>query len=226
MFKEAQMDKLTTSEALFEELCAQRNIEFERIRRDDGKTADYFAKFGEACVAVEIKQIDMNQVDKKRLAQLQNGEVVGSAAPAQRVKKAIESGYPQLKRSCNGKYPGIIVIYNNAGFINHIDAFTVSKAMYGSFAIGMQFIKDQLFLTSQRYRGGRKVTKNSLTGLSAVAVLSIDNEGRPRLVAYHNPFAKRPVAVDDFQKIAEEQYIHRNPDGAPIVSWEPARIET
>lgn len=41
-----------------------------------------------------------------------------------RVKALFADGYPQIKRSAEEKWPAIIVVYNNSGEWNWIDAFT------------------------------------------------------------------------------------------------------
>ena len=215
----------TKSEEMFEALCIRKDIECLRISEGDTKAADYEISLNSTKVIVEIKQLEKNDSDLKKEVIMKSGSVAGAVAPSKRVQKKISDAYPQIKASCEGIYPGLVVIYNNAGILNHLDSFTISKAMFGVFAISLYLDEKRTIQAGgQRYRGGRKVTKSTLRALSAVAVLTGTRLLGPELVVYHNPYAERPIPPDIMRLIADMQFKHAGPHEMSIDSWEPAVI--
>lgn len=217
----------TNSEALFEKLCSQRGIACSRIPRGTQKTADYRVSLGSATLIAEIKQLDENDEDMKLGPEWGTQNSPGTVAPSDRVQALLEKGYPQIRRSCEGNQPAMIVVYNNSGPWNWIDTFTVAKAMFGSFGFVLGLQSDQRVVVSGHgYLGERKVTKDTFRSLSVVGVLKRLKDDVIGLDCYHNPFATVPIEPTQLTVLANEQYIHPNPHDRGFVPWAPTRIET
>ena len=175
----------------------------------------------------EVKQLCPNGEDNKLSEVWGSPGSPGAEAPSNRVQGLLGKGYPQVKRSSEGKWLTMIVVYNNSGPWNWIDTFTVSKAMFGSFGseYGLK-ANHSIAVTGHGYLGQRKVTKNTFRHLSVVGVLERVGAKSIALNCYHNPFAKIPVEPTLLKTLADEQYIHTNPHDRGFVPWEPKRIKT
>jgi hypothetical protein len=127
------------------------------------------------------------------------------------VQQQIADSYTQLKVSSEGKYPTMLVLYNNAGILNWIDSFTISKAMFGSFGMKLGFTKEpdtHIVVVKQGFFGNRKITKESCRALSVVAVMNDSCGKNVKLCAYHNPFAAAPIATKSLSQLASSQFLH------------------
>jgi hypothetical protein len=217
----------TVSETLFEQLCANRGVECERIPEGTNKTADYRVCLESVNLVTEVKQLDPNDEDRKLEPVWGTASSPGAVAPSDRVQGLLGDGYPQIKRSCEGKHPGMIVVYNNSGSWNWIDSFTVVKAMFGSFGIVLGLQSDQTIdVTGHGYLGERKVTKDTFRSLSVVGVLRRGENGGLQLDCHHNPFAAIPVDPAMLSRLATNQYLHRNPHDRGFIPWAPGQLET
>lgn len=221
------MNIRTESEERFEKLCSTRGIGCARIPETAKKTADYEVSLGPLILITEVKQLDPNEEDKKLAPVWGTADSPGAVAPSDRVQGLIEDAYPQVKSSCEGKRPTMIVVYNNSGYWNWIDTFTVAKAMFGSFGIVLGLQPDQtIAVAGQGYLGHRKVTKDTFRSLSVVGVLKHTGTNGIHLDCHHNPFAHVPIEPSSLSQLADIQYIHPNPHDRGFVTWEPKRIET
>ena len=220
------MSNRTISELHFEQLCANKDIICERIPESTMKTADNYVSLGSTKLVVEVKQLDPNDEDRKLEQVWGTPKSPGAVAPSVRVQGLLTDGYPQVKRSSEGKWPTMVVVYNNAGEWNRVDKFTVSRAMFGSYGIVLGLQSDQTIEEIGRgYLGKRKVTKGTFRILSAVGVLRHTGSNVLELCCYHNPFANVPVEPILLEKLANAQYVHPNPHDRGFVSWEPKQIE-
>jgi len=222
------VSKRTISELNFEKLCATKGFECERIPESNVKTADYRLSLDAVTIITEVKQLDPNEEDKK-LSDVwgtPQSPGTGMVAPSDRVQGLLNDGYSQIKRSADGKWPAMIVVYNNSGSWNWIDTFTVAKAMFGSYGIVLGLKPDQTIDEIGRgYLGQRKVTKDSFRSLSAVGVLESRDGGLLKFSCYHNPFASMPIEPGVLATLADVQYTHPNPHDRGFVPWKPKRIE-
>jgi len=217
----------TVSEDIFEQFCAVKGIECSRIPEGAQKSADYFVSSNKLSLIVEIKQLDPNDEDKELSTIWFSPDSPGSEAPSKRVQGLLKDGYPQIKRSSEGKWPTMIVVYNNSGPWNWIDTWTVSKAMFGQFGLVYGLSSDNsIKVTGHGYFGQRKLTKNSFRHLNVVGVLNKTGTMQISLSCYHSPFAAMPVEPNLLEAIADEQYIHPDPHNRGFVPWEPKRIKT
>jgi len=215
----------TISEQLFEQHCASRSVHLRRIQQSAQQEPDYEVLLCPASVIAEIKQMDANSRDLSRELLEECQEQGMGLAPVKRVREMIASGYPQLKRYSKLGFPGMLVTYNNAGLVNYIDQFTVTKAMFGS--PGLYFALDQggvIRMTGQGFGGGRKVTRNTCRALSALCVLSTGGPAVTRLDVYHNPYATIPIAPSLLSSLADRQFAYGDPHGkSPLVT--PSLLE-
>jgi hypothetical protein len=125
----------TKSELHFEKLCANKDIVCKRIPEATTKSADYRVSLCSTTLITEVKQLDPNDEDKKLGEVWGTPQSPGAIAPSDRVQGLLQDGYRQVKQSSEGKWPTMIVVYNNSGEWNWIDTFTVVKAMFGSYGI-------------------------------------------------------------------------------------------
>ena len=221
------MSVKTRSEELFETLCSRRKLQCVRIQEGKNKTADYEVALGFTTLIVEVKQLDPNEEDKRLEVVWGTPDSPGVVAPSDRVQGLISDGYPQVKRSAGGKAPTMIVVYNNSGDWNWIDAFAVSKAMFGSFGFRLGLQTDHTIAVIRHgYMGHRKVTKSTFRSLSVVGVMKRKGANELHLDCYHNPFAKIPVSPELLLPLASAQFIHLNPHEKGFVTWKPNTIET
>lgn len=184
----------TLSEALFKQHCAERGVACRRIEENGNKVADFELTLNVGLVVAEIKQLDPSEKDLARKA-VRPGQLVGlGLAPTGRLRNLISDAYRQIKPYSQRGQPAVIVCYNNAGCLNYIDNFTVTRAMFGGMAAYLALGKDGIIHhIGHGFTDQRKVTRNTCRGLSAVCVLSTPSQGKTKLVVYHNPYATNPV---------------------------------
>jgi len=217
----------TISEKLFEKLCSDRHVGCARIPESIEKTADYEVSLGPLKLITEIKQFDPNEEDKELEEIWGTPESPGVLAPSNRAQGLIADAYPQIKASSRGDRPTMVVVYNNSGDWNWIDAFTVSKAMFGSFGITLGLRSNQnIDVIAQGYLGNRKVTQSTFRALSVVGVMKQKGPNDIYLDCYHNPFANIPISPESLSLLADAQFIHPNPHERGFVTWEPKAIGT
>ncbi len=242
------MNDLTVSEKYFEKLCAAKSIKCVRIPESTSKSADYRVSFDSLTLIVEIKELAPNHEDEYLSKAWDAPEspaicVSGSSdelsddddmlqlppmcAPVSRVRGLLNNGYSQIKQSSEGKWPAMIVVYNNAGVWNRIDTFTIARAMFGNYGIKYKLQSGQAInVTGQGYFGGQEVTETASRSLSAVGVLkrAVGTE-RLKFSCYHNPFASIPIKPDVLKQLADVQYLHPNPHRKGFIPWKPREIE-
>jgi len=209
---------LTKSEALFADLCASRKVPCKRIEEGITRTADYEVTLDGVLAYVEVKQLDPNKRDRKVNAQLD----AVSVAPTKRVRDAIGKSYDQLKSYGERGHPCVVVLFNNAGFLRYIDSFTVTSAMFGGFGFRIALDKYRTIrLSSHGFFGGRKLTRDTCRGISAVCVLESGGLEGLRLTAYHNPFATNPIEPAALALLAVSQLRHDAPHSGQFVPLAP-----
>lgn len=219
------MSVRTISEQLFERLCAEKGVDFVRIPECVTKTADYRLRLGKVTLITEVKQLDPSQDDQHIAETWGTEQCPGTVAPSNRFQRLLNDGYPQIKRSAEGQWPAMIVVYNNSGEWNRIDSFTVSKAMFGSFGFVLALKPNSAFaMTGHGYMGGRKITKDSCRALSVIGVLKHSQAETLVLDCYHNPFATFPVDTDVLSCVAEAQFVHPNPHDRGFIPLQPVAI--
>ena len=143
-----------------------------------------------------MKQIDPNPDDKILRALRATGEYGFCDIPGKRLRDKISDAASQLRARAMPGQPALVVIYNN---VDVLRGFTgpshVMSAMYGLHQVVVNTTRGRgarVLSAESRLGGGRRLTSNHNTILSAVAVLFEESEG-PYLNVYHNRFASRPI---------------------------------
>lgn len=215
------MSVRTISEEVFEKFCKKKRVTCTRIPESTEKSSDYELILDSTKIITEVKQIEKNNSDSEKESFMADGGVALGSAPSTRVRQHIVKAYSQIKNSCKNKYPGMVVLFNNAGLLNRIDCFTVSTAMFGDFAVSIYLNNENNIVAgAQKFQGKRKVTKSSLRSLSAVAILTNGFSSDPEFVVYHNPYADIPIDPILFSQITDKQYKHKGPHEMESGSWE------
>lgn len=201
------------SELLFEEYCKRERIECTPVPKEHGKTPDYEVTIDSQKIIVEVKETRDNkeELESYRLVRERGyGNVLGGT-PGTRVRDKIYKSSKQIKSRSEGRYPGIIVLYEN-GRTRHLDPYHIMTAMYGLEQVILDVSQDPSIEPS--YRGTqfgpmRKMTQDDNTSISAIGTLSvitpngsivmgegliaeegIDPSWNIELRIYHNCFAK------------------------------------
>jgi hypothetical protein len=221
------MSERTISEIYFEKLCLDRGVTCERILKSDRRTPDYRVVIDSMELITEVKQLDPNREDERLREIWDTAQSPGAFDAARRVREALADGYPQVKRLSEGKFPAMIVVYNNAGEWNLLNDFAITTAMFGDYGFVFGSTPDQsIEVTRQGHLGERKVTEGTFRSLSTVGVLERAGSGVLGLRCYHNPFAEVPIEPKLLAKLASDQYVKPNPHKGTYVPWEPRRVET
>jgi hypothetical protein len=217
------MSIATASELLFEAHCRRRGLVPERLPVSSQKTADYGLVIVTSTFVIELKQKEAESVSPLGVDEAENQD--GVIAPSAWVRKQIGDAYTQLRNSALGIHPTILVLYNNAGLIHWLDAFCVSKGMFGAMGLQLALIDEKIEVVRQGFFEGRKLTRASCRSLSVVAILREASGGQTELDAYHNPFASVPAKPELLAKLASAQFMHPDPHKGAIVAWQPVRLE-
>jgi hypothetical protein len=182
----------TKSELLFEQLCSEHDVRCEPVSRGPIRTPDYDVYFGAQQVVVEVKQVEPTADEAKEIARWEAGEVITFGGEAgKRVRQEVTDSKKQLRARAKGRFPALLVLYNNAEPISFLDPMFVLVAMYGALTLPIFTPKDggTPFGGRLRFGGKRRVTKEHNTTLSAVCVLVLNPEDKTTLTFYHNYFA-------------------------------------
>ena len=212
---------LTQSESLFADLCTARRIPCNRIDEGTSRTADYEVALDRLLVYVEVKQLDAKESDQRATMKAEHITV----APTRRVRDRIAKAYNQLKTYAKQGHPCLVVLFNNAGFLSDIDSFTVTSAMFGGFGFRLALDSAQTIRgAGHGFLGGRKLTRNTCRGISAVCVLESNGPEGLRLTAYHNPYANIPIEPAVLAMLASSQLRHDDPHTGHFVQLLPGVI--
>ena len=220
------MSNRTISEKYFEQLCINKGVVSERIRETNAKSPDYRVLISPMELITEVKQLDPRVEDERHRKLWGTPQSPGGYDATRRVRDKLTHGYPQVKRLSEGRFPTLIVVYNNAGEWNLLSDFAITTAMFGEYGFVLGSKPDQsIEVTRQGHLGKRKVTKETYRSLSAVGVLKCTGSEALELCCYHNHFAEVPIESKLLAKLASDQYIKPNPHEGKYVPWEPIRIE-
>ena len=185
-------ERVTRSEAVFEDFCRLHGIPCERITVGTTRSPDYrIFPCGEAVIC-EVKEIEPTREEKQAQAALERGEPVSfGGIVGARVRKKITDGAPQIRKYAKGRCPGVLVLWEADWVPHHLTAYNIKAAMYGFDAIVYAVPKDPEkapYPVDRKSGGKRRVTDSHNTSLSAVAALrTIDDRIECRV--YHNVFA-------------------------------------
>lgn len=200
----------TVSEELFERFCFENKISFCRIPRSDKngrKTPDYEIVIEDQYIVVEVKQFDTNPDDNKFQKQLEEDGIteVYKGKMTKRIRGKINDAMPQLKKWAKKRIPALIIIYNNIPLdTRFIMPHNILQAMYGAESINIVLPNnpsDLPYVKSVQFGGGRKVSPQHNTSLSAVVNIYEDcKQNELHANFYHNIYSANPFEPDWFRR--------------------------
>lgn len=179
------MSEKTVSESMFERLCAEHGIPCKKVPCSAAPTNDYDIFPNGQRIVCEIKQIDPNE-DERVYARGEKTRL--NPWPGNRVRDCIKDASRQLKAGSQGRFPTLLVVYNNVPFRSYTTAEDVLTAMYGQETVVVAVAHDpelEPFVTDVVFGGKRKMTPEFNTSISAVSVI-FQGEGSCFLRVYHN----------------------------------------
>lgn len=222
------MTQKTEAELRFEDLCARAELACTPIptsKVHGERTADYRLAVPGYEVVAEVKQFDPNPEEARANTARAAGKYHAMGGkPGDRVRKAIRSGAPQLKRISEGRLPAMLVVYNASGVSMHTAPYSVATAMDGFDVIDVlvpKEVSEPLQFGAARSGPGKKMTESDNTTISAIAVLGYNLDESLRLDVYHNRHARNPLRPE---LLRAPQVSHwRRPDGgrSSTAAWEP-----
>ncbi len=125
----------TKSEQLFRQFCRRTGWFAWRVRTPDTpglRRPDFVVWRWFRRAAVEVKQVDPNPDDREQAARLDAGLIASfGGEPGGRLRDAIKDGSAQLKSMTRGRWPGLVVLYDNTALRSYVDAYHIKTAMYG-----------------------------------------------------------------------------------------------
>jgi hypothetical protein len=196
------MSQKTDSERAFEEFCQEQGIEYTRIHPGETRQADYEISIKSLKVVAEVKEFVQGKDDKKKRKQEKDEGLAHDCNYAQKVRNKIDKAMPQLKNVSKDIYPTILVLYNDeekSEMCNSTFHFAITTAMHGKYQVILSIsnnASDPPQLKNKKFGGGKKVTSNTNTTLSAIMFLA-DGYDHPRFARiYHNKYAKNPLPRD------------------------------
>ena len=222
------MSKKTLSEQLFEKFCDINGIDWSPIAtvgQVSCKHPDYYIKCNENTVFVEIKEIGESPADRARYQRLKQTGSTGVYDPRldERVRKKIDRAMPQLRYLAKGKYPAIVVLYDNISIIQ-IEGLEIRLGMYGKDMVDIGLVGNisntDIFIR-HRFGAGQKVSANHNTTLSAVALLTSQSDQSLHLDFYHNKFAAKPFDPNWLRTLTVKHYqLGSQPGEGGLIEWE------
>ena len=213
---------LTRSEQLFEDFCQTKRIRCVRIGTGSSRTPDYEIFVPRRKLVVEIKEISSNREELDAQRRARAGEfVVVSSTPGQRVRGKISDAVPQIKMRAKGRFPGLLVLMDTGFAAEHTSPYNIRVAMHGFETLVYAVPRDPSYspyVTDQKFGGSRKMTLNSNTSISAIAVIGHIN-GNLDFRVYHNPHAAIPLQPTVFHRYQVPQYALAPHTPGSIPDW-------
>jgi len=222
------MNKKTLSEQLFEQFCNSNLIKWSNIPPDDQvsrKHPDYKIECNGNIVIVEVKEIGESPADRDRHLRLELTGSTGTFDPQldERVRKKIDRAMPQLRCLAKGRYPAVIVLFDNESIIP-LEGFEILSAMYGQEIVDIGLIgnaSNPVVFICHRFGAGQKVSAKHNTTLSSIALLTKQPDHSLHLNFYHNKYAAKPINPDWLSIAAVKHYKRgEHPGEGGLVGWE------
>jgi len=213
----------TRSERLFEEFCSRKHIRFRRVAVSKVRTPDYDVFLPKRKVVVEVKEFTPNPQEVRAAEELRRNKFsVVSFTPGDRVRKKITEAAPQIRARCRGRFPGLLVLFDDGVAARHLDSYQIRVAMYGLEQVVFVVPTDpraSAYPIDRKYGPKRKMTADHNTSVSALAVLTKRPAGDLQLTVYHNDHAVVPLPESLFARYAVPQYRLARPRPGIIADW-------
>jgi hypothetical protein len=216
----------TESEKYFEQFCGRNGFALLPVPVATSKTPDYTLTAGGQLVVVEVKEIQPTpeELESDRLlAERGYGNVI-HRTPGERVRKKIADCSPQIKARTQGRYPGLLVLWERglcAGL--HTEPYHVRVAMAGFEQVVMTLPPlesgERPSAVGMKHGPSRKMTEHTNTSISAVAVLCVPGPDKMLLQVFHNRYAAVPLGTEVLRAPEVIQYVLRD-DPSRTTEWE------
>jgi len=188
----------TQSEICFENLCADLGIPLRRIPEGKSKTPDYELTIGQQTIVAEVKEMTRNKDEQKSDRVLQE-RGYGNAlctTPGDRVRKKVSESSSQIKARSEGRYPSLLILFDQGFVAGHLEPYCIRAAMYGLEQIHFAVPTDRSispYARGKSFGPKRKMTKEHNTSISAIGVLFATGPCAIVLHVYHNRYAAVPL---------------------------------
>jgi hypothetical protein len=215
----------TASEIFFENLCADLGVSLKRISETNTKTPDYELTIEDQLIIAEVKEMTRNNEEEESDRVFQNrglGNVL-CTTPGNRVRKKISESSPQIKARANGKYPSLLVLFDNGSGVGHLDPYCIRVAMYGLEQVHIAIPLDPSvspYAMGMSYGPKRKMTEEHNTSISAIGVLVLTGPNTIFLNVYHNKFAAVPLEPRLLEKYSIPQFKLEDEVPGNTTQWE------
>lgn len=192
---------------MIEEFCVINKIHFDRIKPDGEKIPDYDFIINDKRIVIEVKQMDPNPEESKKIQEFNTkGTVNIRTEPGKRVRGKISDSEGKFRRRTQGKYPSMLVIYDNVQYHKHTEPFEILTAMYGQPYFAAVYSESDLNITNMKLGPKQKMTHTTNTSISAIGVIKKDRNAKPVLTIFHNKYSEVPLDPYLFAKFSVKQY--------------------
>ncbi len=194
---------MTESEVTAEKLFCELGFTVERIQEASDERPDYWVAMGDFKAVVEIKELAENDLERALRIEV---ESTGSAGvfnyrdDTKTLRHNIKKSNSQLKKLCNGKFPGLLVVQDVRPFWTRSLWLeeSLKQAMFGTQiiwrSVPLYGTQAPSRTTSIQFGGGRTTTADRNRSISAIALMSTPSESSENwLSVYHNPFCSIPL---------------------------------
>jgi len=213
----------TQSEMLFEKYCDSRSIRWNRVAVGSSRMPDYDIFLRRFKVVTEVKEFTPNQFERKAEEDLKKKKfAIVSVVPGDRVRSKISDAVPQIRARSKGRYPGLLVLFDNCLTVGHIDSYQIRVAMYGFETIVIAVPTDMSLsprAVGKKFGPKQKVTPEHNTSLSAIATLTATTQDVLELTIFHNKYATVPLNPKLFAHYGVPQYKLGEVDPGSIAQW-------
>ncbi|HUT28452.1 MAG TPA: hypothetical protein VMX13_01575 [Sedimentisphaerales bacterium] len=227
---------MTESEYLFKQYCLQKNINYQRIAEEEGKSPDFWVDLGDNKILVEVKQLDPN-AEERHVLNIPADEFSGEnvyhwGMPGERIRKKITSGLSQLRIFAKRLHPTLLVIFDNIKrdgiqmWPELTDENAVKVAMYGieTALISPEVAPERGANIIHRWHGARRrLTTEHNTTLSAIGILQKHND-LISLRVYHNYYAANPLSPETLSSVGIPQFALESEPIGCFPDWKAIRI--
>jgi hypothetical protein len=222
----------TISETLFEQFCDENHVAWHRIPVAglvSRKTPDYRIECANNIVIVEVKEFGDSPEDRMLRERLRSQGATGAFDPKldQRVRNKIDAAMPQLRQLAKNRYPAMMVLYDDVTLLP-IEGLEIRLAMYGQDHVDVGVTgssSSPILVARHHFGGGRRVTDQHNTTLSAIALLTVEKQGIKHIAVYHNKYAAIPFQPVWLNTSAVDHYrIGDRPQAGGLIGWERVSI--
>ena len=204
---------MTKSELLFEQFCKAYRIKYERIPAGSAKAPDYNIYLNGERIAIEIKEIDPNPDEETKIQEFERqGTISIKSQLGKRIRDKITDTAGKFKESSESGHPSVLVLYNNVKLYKHTEPSDILAGMYGQLYFPVSGNVGQPLKIGEMQSGPKKkMTPDTNTSISAVAVIKVSGNSDLNLSVYHNHHARVPLNPSLLSGFSVEQHTVNDP---------------